>query len=222
MCGRFTLSVELSTILRVFQVQYKKESFIYSKRYNIAPGQNVPVITGPVDHRVISLMRWGLVPHWAKEVSTGNKLINARAETIDQKPAFKSSFIKRRCLVPADGFYEWKKQAGGKTPVRIILPDKEVFAFAGIWAQWQSPEGNITRSCAIITTGPNDFMRSIHNRMPVVLSGESACQIWLESNDVVELKELLQPYGGLMMAYQVSSMVNSPEHDHPKLLEKYS
>lgn len=220
MCGRFTLSVELSTILRVFQVHYKKESFIYSKRYNIAPGQGIPVITGTGGHRVISLMRWGLIPHWAKEASTGNKLINARAETIDQKPAFRSSFFKRRCLVPADGFYEWKKQDSGKTPMRITLPDKEVFAFAGIWAQWQSPEGNIVRSCSIITTEPNDFMRSIHNRMPVVLSGESAYQTWLESSDAGELKKLLQPYCGLMMANQVSSLVNSPKHDHPKLLDE--
>jgi len=218
MCGRFTLAVELSTVMKVFQAHFKNESFVYSKRYNIAPSQNIPVITGMGDQREISLIRWGLIPHWAKDASIGSKLINARAETIDQKPAFKYSFLQRRCLIPADGFYEWIKQDGRKTPMRITLPHKEVFAFAGIWAQWRSPDGRDVYSCSIITTRANDFMWDIHNRMPVVLAEENDYQTWLESDDVNSLKDMLQPYGKPMVAYQVSSMVNSPKHDHPDLL----
>jgi len=123
MCGRFTLTVELSTVLKVFRAHFKSESFNYSRRYNIAPGQSIPVITYTGERREISLMIWGLIPHWAKDASTGNKLINARAETIDQKPSFKYSFWHRRCLIPADGFYEWKKQDRVKSPMRITLPD---------------------------------------------------------------------------------------------------
>lgn len=218
MCGRFTLAVELSTMIKVFKLRFKSESFVYSKRYNIAPSQNIPVITGKEDQRKISLLRWGLIPHWAKDASIGNRLINARAETIDQKPAFKHSFLQRRCLIPADGFYEWKKQAGRKIPMRITLPDKDVFAFAGIWTRWRAPDGRDVYSCSIITTEPNDFMRDIHNRMPVILAGENDYQTWLESDDVSRLKEMLQPYSNQMTAQKVSSLVNSPKHDHPGLL----
>ncbi|OPY57747.1 MAG: putative SOS response-associated peptidase YedK [Pelotomaculum sp. PtaU1.Bin035] len=134
MCGRFTLTIELSTLIKVFQAHLQNENYNYSRRYNIAPSQNIPVVILAENQREISMMRWGLIPHWAKDASIGSKLINARAETIGQKSAFKYSFLHRRCLIPADGFYEWRKQSGGKTPIRITLPGKEVFAFAGIWA----------------------------------------------------------------------------------------
>ncbi|AGL03381.1 SOS response-associated peptidase [Desulfoscipio gibsoniae] len=208
MCGRFTLTVELSTVIRIFQVHWDYKSFDYSKRYNIAPTQNVLVITRTEESREISLMRWGLIPHWAKDASIASKLINARAETVDQKPSFKPSFLHRRCLIPADGFYEWKKKAGEKTPLRITLPDQEVFAFAGIWARWRSPKGQDIHSCSIITTEANNQMRDIHNRMPVILSGSSAHHAWLASNEPAVLKELLQPYGGPMVVYPVDEISN--------------
>ncbi len=220
MCGRFTLAVELSTIIRIFQAQYNDVSFDYSRRYNIAPSQNVMVVTQTEGARQISPMSWGLIPHWSKDTSIANKLINARAETIDQKPSYKLSFLHRRCLIPADGFYEWKKKAGGKIPMRITLLNQEVFAFAGIWDKWQSPQGRDIYSCSIITSESNDQMRNIHNRMPVILSGESTYHAWLTSKKTTMLKDLMQPYGGPMIVYPVTGQVNSPQNDFPALIEE--
>ncbi len=220
MCGRFTLAVELSTIIRIFQAQYNDVSFAYSRRYNIAPSQNILVITQTEGIRQISTMSWGLIPPWSKDASIANKLINARAETIDQKPSFKLSFLHSKCLIPADGFYEWKKKAGKKIPVRITLPNQEVFAFAGIWAKWQSPQGQNIYSCSIITSESNDQMRNIHNRMPVILFGESSYHAWLKSDKNAVLKDLMQPYSSPMVVYPVSSQVNSPKNDFPTLIEE--
>ena len=145
------------------------KEFNHSPRYNIAPSQSIPVIFNDSnDKRVISLMRWGLIPRWAKEQSIGYKLINARSETIEQKPFFRDSFLQRRCLIPADGFYEWKKQNGKKQPMRIILHNKGIFAFSGVWDYWNSAEGTI-HSCSIITTTANDYIKDIHDRMPVIV-----------------------------------------------------
>ncbi|MDD3653886.1 MAG: SOS response-associated peptidase [Desulfotomaculaceae bacterium] len=215
MCGRFTLTVDLPTILRLFQAKYQGEGFEFSKRYNIAPGQDIPVITSTNSKREILLMRWGLIPPWAKNATIGYKMINARAETIDQRPAFKQSFLLRRCLIPTDGFYEWKKQDGQKTPIWITLPSKEVFAFAGIYARWSSPEGIEIRSFSIITTGANNTVRMIHDRMPVILAGESDYRTWLEQAETsARLKQLLHPYRGQMAMHKVSSLINSPKFDH--------
>ncbi len=218
MCGRFTLYVDSKKLNTVFHLT--ENIFDYVPRFNIAPGQNIPVVTQGAGGRVISYMKWGLVPYWAKDVKIGNRLINARAETIDEKPAFRTSFKHRRCLIPADGFYEWKKVNGKKQPVYISLPDRSVFAFAGIWAQWNSPEGKIIKSCSIITTGANLFIREIHDRMPVVLDESRQHQAWLEQNDILELKKLLQPYSGELAAYPVSAAVNSTGYDSPHLIER--
>lgn len=217
MCGRFTLYVDSKKLNTVFHLT--DNIFDYVPRYNIAPGQNVPVVTRNADGRVILYMKWGLVPHWAKEAKIGNRLINARAETIDDKPAFKASFRHRRCLIPADGFYEWKKN-NGKQPVYISLPDRSVFAFAGIWAQWSPPEGGLINTCSIITTDANGFLKNIHDRMPVMFDQGWQFRAWLEQNDILLLKKLLQPYTGDLTAYPVSSAVNSPKSDNPQLIER--
>ncbi len=220
MCGRFTLTVELSSIIKVFQVQKDNSGFAYNKRYNIAPGRNILAITQTEENREISFMRWGLIPHWAKDISIGNRLINARAETVMQKPSFKQSFLHHRCLIPADGFYEWTKQADQKFPRRITLPDQEVFAFAGIWAMWRSPQGQDIHSCSIITCVANAQMKDIHNRMPVILAGEKAYHTWLTSDNTAVLKELMQPFDGPIVVYPVSKQVNSPSNDFPSLIDE--
>lgn len=214
MCGRFTLAVEKETIASHFKLN--TDSFSHAPRYNIAPGQLVPVIgTGP-GGRNITLMRWGLIPHWAKDPGTGSKMINARAETIDQKPSFRDSFRHRRCIIPADGFYEWKRLTGAKHPMRIILPENPVFAFAGIWDRWVDTGGTAVHTFSILTTGANDFMRDIHHRMPVVLTSEQEYKAWLDQPD----RELLKPYHGHMEVYRVSSKVNSPHNDCRECIEK--
>lgn len=217
MCGRFTLYVDSKKLNTVFHLT--DNIFDYVPRYNIAPGQNVPVVTRNSDGRVILYMKWGLVPHWAKDAKIGNRLINARAETIDDKPAFKASFRHRRCLIPADGFYEWKK-ANGKQPVYISLPDRSVFAFAGIWAQWAPPGGGLINTCSIITTDANGFLKNIHDRMPVMFDQGWQFRAWLEQNDSSLLKKLLQPYTGDLTAHPVSSAVNSSKSDSPQLIDR--
>lgn len=220
MCGRFTISVELSDLIKYFEIKTGLSQIDYARRYNVAPTQDIPVITARDGERTLSMMRWGLIPHWSRDMSASSKMINARAETVDTKPAFKSSFLHRRCLIPADGFYEWKKEKSGKTPMRIFLPDQEIFAFAGIWAQWKSPGGDEIRSCSIITTAANQYVMNIHDRMPVILSENSQYSTWLGVSEPAVLKELLLPYPGLMSSYPVSSLVNSPRQDNPDLIKE--
>ena len=166
------------------------------------------------------MFRWGLIPFWAKDPSIGHKMINARAETVDEKPSFEHSLQRERCLVIADGFYEWKKEGSTKQPYRITLKNKELFGFAGLWDTWNSTTGDIIDSCSIITTTPNDLMASIHDRMPVILSQDSE-RVWLDQTivDSCFLKSLLVPYpANLMMAYEVSTLVNSPKNNEPECL----
>lgn len=217
MCGRFSLAADGAFLKRFFRV-YNEISF--EPRYNIAPEQNIPVISINQQKRELNFMRWGLVPQWTKSVFTTKKMINARAETIEFKPAFREAFYHRRCLIPADGFFEWKRKKDEKIPVRIVLPGKDIFAFAGVWDCWTSPQGNNILSCCIITTEANDFMREIHGRMPVILACEEEQDVWLRSNSVKNLKGLLRPYRGEMYAYQVSRSVNSPQNDGPDLIKE--
>lgn len=217
MCGRFILSVEAESIENVFGI--KIDLPFFGPRYNIAPGQNVPVIRKGPEKREFSMMRWGLVPHWAKDMKIGYKMINARAETIDQKPSFKSAFLNRRCLIPADGFYEWKQLNGKKQPMFIRLPEASLFAFTGIWENWASPDGNNIYSCSLITTSANKFIRSIHDRMPVILNKPDEYEAWLSSDNTLEVKSMLNPYTRDLSAYPVSTMVNSAKIDSPKLIE---
>ncbi|WP_235839004.1 SOS response-associated peptidase [Desulfosporosinus metallidurans] len=184
----------------------------------MAPSQQVPVVIHQNGGNRLLMVRWGLIPYWAKDESIGNKLINARAETLEEKPSFRRSFEQRRCLVLADGFYEWKKEGRVKKPYRITLLDGRPFAFAGLWDSWLSPTGQTINSCAIITTTPNKLMEPIHNRMPVILPQDME-SVWL-GGDVTssrEVKGLLTPFPEeRMVAYEVSQLVNSPRNDGPE------
>lgn len=218
MCGRFIMTVDFAMLKAVFRL--RAGYFDIKPRYNIAPGQDIPVVIPGLGGRDIRSMRWGLIPHWAGDEKIGRKLINARAETVGEKPSFKSSLRRRRCLVPASGFYEWQKTVRGKQPMLITLPDQEVFAFAGIWDQWGTPQGGFIYSCSIITTGAAPDLADIHNRMPVILSGEPEYDMWLSLDDPQLLQRLMKPYKGEMSAYQISSRVNSPREDDPWLVER--
>ncbi len=189
-------------------------------RFNLAPTQQALAIREPGDGGGRSLipLRWGLIPSWARDPAIGNRLINARAETLAAKPAFKAAFQRRRCLVPADGFYEWQKVGRGKQPWFLRLKDGGVFAFAGLWERWSDSAHGAVESFTIITTTPNELLEPIHNRMPVILPPERYDQ-WLDPAgcDMDRLAALLRPYpAGAMTAYSVSTYVNSPAHEGPE------
>lgn len=200
-------------------------------RYNLAPTQDVPIITMQNGERIAEMVRWGLIPSWAKDESIGNKLINARAETLSEKPSFKNAFQKRRCLVVANGFYEWKAAAPGeqrgrskttpKQPMYIRLTSGEPFAIAGLWESWKNPQTQVpVRSCTIITTEPNDLIATLHHRMAVILTPADE-DLWLdESLPTQDLMRLLKPYpSDALEAYPVSLRVNSPALDNASLIE---
>jgi putative SOS response-associated peptidase YedK len=218
MCGRFTLAVDINTIARAFNAAVPS-SLSTGPRYNIAPQQNVlTVMRDETTH--LDLLRWGLIPSWAKEESIGSKMINARAETLAEKPSFKRLLHSKRCLLVADGFYEWKKEQGGKTPMYITLRDGEPFVFAGLWDTWRDAEGQQIRTCTIITTEPNELVASIHNRMPVILP-RKAREEWLDPvlRDEHVLLPLLAPYPAeAMSARPVSRLVNNPRYEGAELI----
>lgn len=219
MCGRFTLISDLETIAKTFKIA-STSHLSFQPRYNIAPGQLVLAVISDGRQYRIGYLRWGLVPHWAKDQKIGYKMINARAETIDKKPAFRNLFFRRRCLIPADGFYEWKQEKGKKQPYRIIATDRPLFAFAGLWDRWEQ-HGQMIDSCTIITTSANEKMAAIHERMPVILEEESWGE-WLnpKNRDASYLKMLLRPYPAKKMkAYQISERVNSARNDDPEVIE---
>jgi putative SOS response-associated peptidase YedK len=214
MCGRFSLTTGEAILNERFRLAGGIEPYV--ARYNCAPTQKLAVITQEEPRR-LSYFRWGLIPFWAKDEKIGNKMINARAESIEEKPSYRNAFSKRRCLVPADGFYEWKNE-NGKTPYRITLKDQQPFAMAGIWETWKNTEGRLIHSFSIITTAANELMKAIHDRMPVILTPENE-ETWLKSNDPREIRELLHPFEPeKMQAYEVSKLVNSPRNDDPALV----
>ncbi|HEX3032536.1 MAG TPA: SOS response-associated peptidase [Bacillota bacterium] len=210
MCGRFSLSK-----IDQLSLRFGVEAVGGQARYNIAPTQTIPVVVNDQEPRLVQ-MRWGLIPSWAKDKSLGNKMINARAETVAEKPSFKGSLVSRRCIIPADGFFEWKDLRDmGKQPYRITHRDEQLLGFAGLWDVWSSPEGERVYSCTIITTTPNELMAPIHNRMPVILTRETE-MIWLDPTLVQPqlLQEVLRPYpSDLLKAYPVSKAVNSSTND---------
>ena len=216
MCGRFSI-VGFEGIEQRFQIEIEFPDL--EPNYNVAPSQNVPVILNHGSNH-LAMFKWGLIPFWAKDPSIGHKMINARAETVDEKPSFKTCLQRKRCLVVADGFYEWKKEGATKRPYRITLKNKELFGFAGLWDTWKSPTGEIVNSCSIITTTPNGLMKPIHNRMPVILPRDVE-PVWLDQSitDSYFLKSLLTPYpANLMIAYEVSAFVNSVKNNGPECL----
>lgn len=216
MCGRYTIFIDPEQLAERFQASLPLEGL--QPRYNAAPTQALPVLLNQGERR-IQLLRWGLIPSWAKDPTIGNRMINARAETVAQKPSFRAAFQRRRCLVLADGFYEWQKTPQGKVPMRIALKSGEPFAFAGLWEQWTGAQGEPLRTFTIITTTPNALLAPIHNRMPVVLSPEHESQ-WLDAAAGQERwLEVLRPYPAeRMMAYPVSKRVNSPANDDPSVI----
>lgn len=216
MCGRYSF-VPKQDFAERFQVANQQLELL--PRYNVAPTQTMPVITRNSPNRVEE-MRWGLVPSWAKDASIGSRMINARAETVGEKPAFRRALAARRCLVPASGFYEWQRSPGGKVPHYISLRDDDTFAFAGLYEIWKNDAGDMLRTYTIITTTPNELMEAIHNRMPVILRREDE-GLWLDKEaDIPALLALLRPYPAeLMDAYAVSRAVNSPANEGEALIE---
>lgn len=214
MCGRFTLTVDPAELKDRFEgVSFPEK---YAPRFNIAPSQ--PVLAIPNDGtKMADFLLWGLIPSWAKDPSIGNRMINARGETLAEKPAFRGAYKYKRCLILADGFYEWKSQPGTKVKVPhfIHLKDGKPFAFAGLWDEWQAPDGSPVRTCTIITTAPNPLTATIHDRMPVILRAEDYAE-WLDQapRTPESFQHLIASYPAeLMEAYPVSALVNSPAND---------
>jgi putative SOS response-associated peptidase YedK len=216
MCGRFVRSSSAQTIATTFGVEIGD----LSASYNIAPSQSVAAILQPNDSEPqFHWLRWGLIPAWAKDLKIGYKLINARAETVAEKPSFRAAFRQRRCLIPADGFYEWQQLEGSrlKQPYFIGMSDERPFAFAGLYERWESPDGEKIESCTIVTTAANEVMAPIHDRMPVILASQEYAQ-WLDPGfkEIDRLQALLDPYPATeMKIHPVSSLVNSPKNNSP-------
>ena len=219
MCGRYSLIADLEDLARRFD--FFSDQLALEAGYNIAPTQQVLTVVGGETRRG-GLMRWGLIPHWAKNASIGSRMINARAETVAEKPAFREAVRRRRCLVLADGFYEWQKTGGTKRPMRIVMRSGEPFAFAGIWSAWRAPDGTRIASCAIITTAANDLLTPIYHRMPVILPKEME-ELWLDGDleNPDALASILAPYpNDDLEAYEVSKLVNSAGNNVPEVIEK--
>jgi putative SOS response-associated peptidase YedK len=224
MCGRFTLhhsTEEVADRFAVDTVQFPVEA-----RYNIAPQQPIATVTAAPDGRRLDGFRWGLVPFWAKDPTIGGRMINARAETLLEKPAFKNALARRRCLIPADGFYEWAKQGAKRQPMHIHLKRGDLFAFAGLWEEWNDPaaagpDAPPLRTCTIITVAPNAVVAPIHDRMPAILRPEDETH-WLDPSirDGRALLDLLGPYAQeeTMNSYAVSRLVNAPGNDDPECI----
>lgn len=221
MCGRYAITSPLEAILEAFAVKNVRTNL--QPRYNAAPGQDLPIIRAGRTGRELSLMHWGLVPSWSKGPNSRYSMINARAETVASKPAYRGPFRNRRCLVPADGFYEWKQTADRKQPYFITLSAGGPFAFAGLWDHWEGPEGEEIVSFTIIVTAANDCVRPIHDRMPVILMPDDY-DSWLGEHGApsrTKLAIMLRPYPAEhMRAFAVSRDVNSPANDRPELLQQ--
>ena len=219
MCGRFALPYP-SKIAEHFSLS---EEIPFAPRYNIAPSQQIAVIRSMkgLPGRQLAMMRWGLIPHWAKDEKIGYKMINARSETVAEKPAFRSAYRQRRCLIAAGGFYEWKREGKRRQPFFVTMKDKNIVAFAGIWERWQSPAGEAVESCAILTTEANSLVRTIHDRMPVIIA-PAYYNLWIDPvGDRDRVQQLLRPCSpSSLLIYPVSDMVNSPRNDSPGCLQE--
>ncbi|MDQ4043273.1 MAG: SOS response-associated peptidase [Actinomycetota bacterium] len=220
MCGRYTLSTPVEKLAEEFDVSGPLPDLPPS--YNVAPSQEVAaIVEGGGGERRLELLRWGLIPAWADDPGIGSRMINARSETAAEKPSFRRAFKERRCLIPADGFYEWQKTNGGKQPYHLKMRDGRPFAFAGLWESWNKDEEGETRSCTILTTDANDLVGEVHHRMPVILSPETY-DLWLDSDvrETEQLLSLMSPYPTEEMeAYPVSRRVNNPANNEPGCVE---
>ena len=218
MCGRFTLRASAKEIAEQFAVSEPSE---WKLRFNVAPTQMVAAvrISEATSKRELVWLRWGLIPSWAKDATIGNRLINARAETVAEKPAFRSAFRRQRCLISADGFYEWLQEGKRKTPFYFQRKDGRLFAFAGLWESWEGPDHGVIESCTLITTAANEVVRPIHDRMPAIIS--PADYRWLDptKSRPEQLLPLLRPYADELVVNRVGSTVNRPSNDLPACVE---
>jgi putative SOS response-associated peptidase YedK len=216
MCGRYTLSTPAGRLAEEFQLDSTVE---IPPSYNVAPTQQVAAVLEDEEGRRLEMLRWGLVPSWADDPDIGARMINARSETAPEKPSFRRAFRGRRCLIAADGFYEWKREDGGKQPYYFRMQDGRPFAFAGLWESWDKGGGEL-RTCTILTTRPNSVLNGIHDRMPVILPHD-AYNAWLDPDaDKEELGELMIPYpGDDLETYPVSRFVNSPSNNDERCIE---
>ena len=218
MCGRFALLAPGPVIAAQFGVEVAHE---IAPRYNIAPTQPVAAVRlNQHGERDLTYFQWGLIPSWAKDPAMGSRMINARSETVAEKPSFRAAFKRRHCLLPASGFYEWQKQNGSKQPIYIRPVDDSLFGLAGLWEVWHDPDGGLLETCTILTTTPNELMEPIHNRMPVIIEPEDY-SMWLDPGDnPQETLHLLRPYSSAEMeAYAVSTAVNNPRNEGPANIE---
>ena len=221
MCGRYNLITDAQALIDAYQIAHTLlDPNEWQARYNIAPSQDVPIVRDVGQGLELTLARWGLVPHWSKAPKSKYSTINARAETVAEKPTYRESFKRRRCLIPATGFYEWQAAGGEKVPHHIRQPDGGLFAFAGLWDHWDREVPGFD-SCSIIVTSANATMQPIHDRMPVILN-PAQYNTWLdvEHFNRAQLEALLVPYGGKLEAYPVSKAVNSPRNDDPSCIER--
>lgn len=224
MCGRFTQTRTWPELVELYRLADTLGPSPLQPRYNIAPTQDVPVVRrrDGSEARELTLARWGLIPSWAKDMDMGARMINARAETVHEKPSFRRAFRHRRCLVAADGFYEWRKQPrGAKQPYFITVGGGRPFAFAGLWEAWNAPVGHMVESCTIITTEANDDLRPIHDRMPVILTPEAFDRWLAPSLPLDDARALLKPFDGEMTAYPVGLGVNNARNDDPGCMERH-
>lgn len=222
MCGRYTQILSWSDLVELYRITAAATPLNIEASYNVAPTQSVPIVRRArgSGERELAMVRWGLVPFWAKDLKVGYSLINARAETVDTKASFREAFAKRRCLVPANGFYEWRAGAGKvKQPYYITRPDRRPLAFAGLWESWQGPAGERIESCALVVGEANAQLRPVHDRMPAILDAEAA-EAWLDTQrPPVEVKPLLRPYAGDLAITPVGRGVNNARNDDPSLIE---
>lgn len=216
MCGRFRVARKKEILEAEFDAEASDDLEVVP-RFNVAPGQEIAAVRQDAARptRTLSLMRWGLIPSWTNDPGIGNKMINARAETAAARTAFREPMMLRRCLIPADGFYEWKRKGKEKLPFCFTLADDSIFALAGIWDRWKDPQGQVIESCSILTTTPNELVQDLHDRMPVILARD-AYELWLDPGfrKVEELQPLLKPYpAAAMRRYPVSQRVNQVKYD---------
>lgn len=224
MCGRYTITITMEELMMRYFAELPAVPF-HLPRYNVAPTQQVPTVVNDGQRNRLGLLKWGLIPPWAEDEKIGARMINARAETLEERPAFRDAYRRKRCLIPADGFYEWKKgPGGGKRPYRIVLRSGGLFSMAALYETWTAPDGSKVSSFAIVTTQPNRLMADIHDRMPVILQPEDEA-LWLDRQvqDPARLRDLLVPYPAEEMeAYEVDKRVGSPANDDPACLERVS
>jgi len=224
MCGRFSLFSSFEDIIQAFDVEKMINEDEYTKTYNIAPTQNIISIINDGHMNRMGYLSWGLIPSWSKDPKIRTKMINARSETVDEKPSFRESFIRRRCLIPMDSFFEWKQTSSSKQPYRIKMKNDRLFVVAGLWDTWYSSTGERINSCTILTTSPNELMSSLHHRMPVILP-QKEYETWLNplKQDTQELRSLLVSYPASdMEAYPVSTAVNSVRNNDQSLIQQIS